>query len=86
MKFSQQRFMEQEKIPSATKIIDKTWAKINNNGSPDKRFVGNYLIPIVSYGKIDIKSKSGLTEAYAFSNYKKSKEFVNVFVEFRKTL
>ncbi len=86
MKFSQQQFIEQEKIPSDTKIIDKTWAKVNKNGSPDKRFVGNYEIPIVSYGRIEIKSKSGLNETYAFSNYEKSKEFVDVFVEYQKAL
>jgi hypothetical protein len=86
MKFSQQQFIEQEKIPSDTKIIDKTWAKVNKNGSPDKRFVGNYEIPIVSYGKIDFTSKSGLNETYAFSNYEKSKEFVDVFFEYQKSL
>lgn len=86
IKFSQQQFIEQEKIPSDTKIIDKTWAKVNKNGSPDKRFVGNYEIPIVSYGEIDIKSKSGLNETYAFSNYEKSEEFVNTFIEYQKSL
>ncbi len=86
MKFSQQQFLEEESIPTDTKIINKTWAKVNKNGSPDKRFVGNYEIPIVSYGKIDITSKSGLNETYAFSNYEKSKEFVNVFEEYQKSI
>lgn len=84
--FSQQQFIEQEKIPSDTKIIDKTWLKVNKNGTPDKRFTGNYEIPIVSYGEINVSSKSGLNETYAFSNYEKSEEFVRIFNEYRLSL
>lgn len=84
--FSQQQFIEQEKIPSDTKIIDKTWLKVNKNGTPDKRFAGNYEIPIVSYGEINITSKSGLNETYAFSNYEKSQEFVKIFNEYKLSL
>lgn len=86
IEFSQQRFLEEEKIPSDTKIIDKTWAKVNKNGSPDKRFSDNYEIPIVKYGEINIKSKSGLNETYAFSSYEKSQEFVNSFTEYQESL
>ena len=84
--FSQQRFLEEEKIPSDTKVVDKTWAKVNKNGTPDKRFVGNYEIPIVSYGKLEIKSKSGLNESYSFSSFEKSEEFVKTFTDYQTTL
>ena len=46
------RFVETDIVPSDTKIIDKTWAKVNKDGSPDRRFNGNYEIPIVKYGEI----------------------------------
>jgi hypothetical protein len=35
MKFLQQKFFEEQKIPSDTTIIDKTWAKVNKNGTAD---------------------------------------------------
>ena len=84
--FSQQRFLEEEKIPSDTKVVDNTWAKVNKNGTPDKRFVGNYEIPIVSYGKLEIKSKSGLNESYSFSSFEKSEEFVKTFTDYQTAL
>jgi len=86
MGFSQQNFLEEEKIPSDAKTIDKTWAKVNKDGSPDKRFVGNYEIPIVRYGKIEIKSKSGLNETYSFSSFEAAQEFARTFTEYRNAL
>lgn len=84
--FSKQRFLEEDKIPTDTKIIDKTWAKVNKNGSPDKRFQGNYEIPIVSYGKLEIKTSFGLNEIYSFSNFEKSEHFTETFTDYKKTL
>lgn len=86
MTFSQQRFLEEEKIPSDTKVIDKTWAKVNKNGTPDKRFVGNYEIPIVRYGELEIKSNSGLNESYSFSSFEKSEEFVKYYADYQHTI
>lgn len=86
LSFSTHRFLEEQKIPTDTKIIDKTWAKVNKNGTPDKRFKGNYEIPIVKYGGIDIKSKSGLNESYSFSNFEKSEAFAKTFVDYQNLL
>lgn len=68
VEFRQVQFIETEQIPSDTKIVDKTWCKVNKDGSPDKRFSNNYQIPIVVYGQIHMKSSSGLNEVYCFSN------------------
>lgn len=84
--FSPQRFLEREKIPSDSKIIDKTWAKVNKNGTPDRRFTGNYELPIVRYGQLDITSASGLNESYCFSNYDSSEAFVNAFTKYQLSL
>ncbi len=86
LKFSEQRFLEVEKIPSDTIIIDKTWAKVNKNGTPDKRFAGNYEIPIVRYGGVELKSNSGLNETYAFSSFEKSEEFAKTFTDYQLTI
>lgn len=86
LNFLEQKFLEEEKIPNDTKIIDKTWAKVNKNGTPDKRFNGNYEIPIVLYGKINVTSKSGLNESYSFSSFEKSKEFAETFNSYKSIL
>lgn len=83
LSFSEQRFLEQEKIPSDSKIISKTWAKVNKNGSKDKRFKDNYEIPVVRYGNVYIKSTTGLNETYAFSSYEKSQQFIINFKEYQ---
>ncbi len=72
-------FLETSSIPSDSKIIDYTWAKVNKNGSRDKRFKDNYQIPVVRYGEIAIRTENGLHEEYQFSNYEASEDFYNKF-------
>ena len=82
--FRSSRFIEQEKIPKDSKIIDHTWFKTNKNGSPDKRFKGNYKIPIVNYGQISFKSDTGINEEFLFSNRELAEEFYSKYNEFIK--
>ena len=76
------RFIESEKLCNDTETIDRTWKKVNKNGTRDKRFKGNYQIPIVKYGKIILKNISGLNEEYTFSNYDKSSKFSDTFLNY----
>lgn len=80
------RFTETGTVPKDSKIIDRTWAKVNRNGTPDKRFKGNYQIPIVKYGEISLKTKTGLNEEYEFSNYEFTEEFGQAFKEYQRTI
>lgn len=80
--FYAQRFIESETVSSDATVVDKTWAKVNKDGSPDKRFKENYQIPICKYGELYLKSKTGLNEAYSFSSYEKSEPFAKAFLEF----
>ena len=80
------RFIETGSIPRDTKIIDKTWFKVNKNGSPDKRFKGNYQIPVVKYGEISLRTITGLNEEYQFSNYEFTEEFGKAFKEYQNTI
>ncbi|MEN2399938.1 DUF4236 domain-containing protein [Flavobacterium sp. MC2016-06] len=77
------RFTETGAIPKDSKIIDRTWAKVNKNGTPDKRFKGNYQIPVVRYGEISLKTNTGLNEEYEFSNYEFTEEFGKAFREYQ---
>lgn len=80
------RFTETSIVPSDSKIIDRTWAKVNKNGSRDKRFKGNYQIPVVRYGEIRLSTNTGLNEEYEFSNYEATEAFGNAFREYQRII
>ena len=62
------QFQEEDKVPSDSEIIGQTWYKSNKDGSRDKRFTGNYQIPIARYGTLSLKSGNGLWEEFHLSN------------------
>jgi DNA-directed RNA polymerase subunit RPC12/RpoP len=77
------KFHEQDGVPSDSKVVGQTWAKTNKDGSRDKRFAGNYQIPIALYGDLTLKSETGLWEEFQFSNPEQLERFVkswNTFV------
>lgn len=83
-KFNIQRFLEEKfTIPIDTQVVDYTWHKANKDGSPDKRFVDNFQIPVVEYGAFQFITNSGLREIYYISNVQLAENFAN---EFRKYL
>lgn len=84
--FHSQQFVEEEKVPKDAIVIDHTWAKVNKNGSRDKRFKDNYQIPICKYGEINLSSETGLNEAYSFSSYEKSAGFARAMTDYQKTI
>lgn len=71
-------YIEEESVPKDTEIIQHTWKKANKDGSMDKRFKGNYQIPIVKYGDMLLEADGGLEESYMFSNF-------DAFTDFAKT-
>jgi Protein of unknown function (DUF4236) len=84
--YSYVRFTETGIVPRDSKIIDKTWAKVNKNGTADKRFKDNYQIPIVRYGEIALRTNTGLHEVYQLSNYEYSTEFGYSFIDYQSTI
>lgn len=69
------RFVEAERVPSDAEIVDHTWAKVNKDGSPDKRFKGNRKLPICRYGLIALSSNSGMDIRICCSNNKLIQNF-----------
>ncbi len=65
---------EEEGVPNDALVIGQTWAKENKDGSPDRRFAGNYQIPLVSYGMLKLRSNAGLNEWYLLSDVKKAED------------
>lgn len=84
--FYGQRFLEEGKIPSDSKVVDETWAKVNKNGTRDKRFKDNYRIPICLYGEFSLKSETGLNEAYSISSYEKAEKFARSMEEYQRVI
>jgi hypothetical protein len=78
------RFLETDTIPVDTEIFGSTWAKVNKDGSRDKRFVGNYEIPIVKYAEIELKSASGLNECYQISKTGSTMSFASTFKNYKQ--
>lgn len=81
--YSDSQFLEEQDVPNDTQVIGKTWAKVNKNGTPDKRFKGNYEIPIVKYGELKFKSGTGVYEVFLFSNAESSKLYEEVYQKYK---
>ena len=79
--YNHTQFIEEEKFPSDSKQIGTTWAKVNKDGSRDKRFSNNYQIPIALYGQLHWRSSKGFNEVYQFSNSDSTEKFQKAFME-----
>ncbi|MUP46559.1 DUF4236 domain-containing protein [Gramella sp. BOM4] len=80
------RFTETGSVPKDSQIIDYTWAKVNKNGSRDKRFKGNYQIPVTKYGQFNLYTDTGVNEEYQFSNYDYSNSFGNSYLKYQQMI
>lgn len=84
IEYKDQQFLEQPKdIAADVTNIGETWYRVNKDGSPDKRFVGNYKIPIVLYGALHIKSPSGINELYYISDHNKARHFCQQYLNYQ---
>jgi hypothetical protein len=52
--YASTRTVEDEQVPSDTRIIGSTWLYVNKNGGPDRRFKDNRELPIVEYGQLTL--------------------------------
>lgn len=71
------RFHEESAPPSDAEQVGSTWAKTNKDGSPDRRFKDNYVIPVMQYATLTLKTGTGLNEEYMVSNVDAAENFVN---------
>jgi hypothetical protein len=83
LSFRPQRFIEEQAVPSDTKVVSQAWAKSNKDGSPDRRFHDNYQIPVVIYGVLTFTSPSGLHEEYQCSNLELAERFAKAWNSFQ---
>lgn len=86
IEFGGVNFIEEEHVPEDTQVVRHTWAKVNKDGSPDRRFKDNYQIPVCLYGKLKFTSNTGLTEEYQFSNAPAAVAFGQAFEAYKAAL
>jgi hypothetical protein len=79
------RFIEEEPIPSDTKVVGQAWAKSNKDGTPDRRFRDNYQIPIALYASLTFTSPSGLHEEFQISNPELAERFARAWNAFQSS-
>lgn len=72
-------FVEKETVPSDSRVVGQTWAKANKDGSRDRRFVNNYMVPVVRYADLSFKSASGLWEEFQFSDPSRAERFAKAW-------
>ncbi|HUP62690.1 MAG TPA: hypothetical protein VNA69_19975 [Thermoanaerobaculia bacterium] len=77
------RFLERDSPPSDAEVVGTTWAKVNKDGSPDRRFRDNRQIPILKYAELTVTSSSGIHERYMLSNYADAIGFASAFRAYR---
>jgi hypothetical protein len=80
------RFIEDEAVPRDAMIVEETWAKVNKDGSPDRRFRDNYRIPICLYGRLLFTSPGGIEEEYQFSQAEAAGNFGRAFNNYKDAL
>jgi hypothetical protein len=56
------QFIEEENVPSDSRVVGQTWRYVNKGGGPDRRFRDNRELPICEYEALHFQSNSGLNE------------------------
>lgn len=54
------RFIEDGPVPPDATQVDSTWKYVNKNGSRDRRFANNRVLPILAYAEILFASQTGV--------------------------
>jgi hypothetical protein len=80
------QFVEAENVPADSEVVGYTWAKVNKDGSPDRRFRDNYQIPVCAYGCLNFTSEGGVMEEYQFSKADAALAFARAFQAYQAAL
>ena len=59
---------DQEHLPADSKVVKETWLRVNADGSPDRRYKNNKKCLVCEYGRLRIRSDSGLNIYFLLSN------------------
>lgn len=59
---------DQDHLPADSKVVKETWLRVNADGSPDRRYKNNKKCLVCEYGRLQIRSDSGLNIYFLLSN------------------
>lgn len=77
------KFIENDRAPRDTQVVGETWEFVNRKGGPDRRFANNRKLPVCLYGRLSLKSDSGLNEMFQFSQVDAAIQFASSVVAMR---
>lgn len=72
------KFIETETVSPDAAVVGKTWRYINKDGSPDRRFNGNILIPIVAYAAVTLETTTGVNLDFQVSSVSAASGFIEL--------
>lgn len=75
--FSLTQFVEQEVVPADSRKVGEVWERANKDGSRDKRYSDNRLLPLMEYGELTFRSSSGVFEKFLISNASAASRFAD---------
>ncbi len=78
-------FVEEEKVKKDAEIVDWTWLYVNRDGTPDKRYNNNRMLPVCCYGVITISYVFQLLEIELSDNSVQDK-ICEAFYEYKNNL
>lgn len=79
------RFNEEQRVPSDTLVVGRTWRYVNKSGGPDRRFKNNPEIPVCSYSDLELSSESGFS-AYFMASKPNTFDIVPKAIELLRVL
>jgi len=60
-------FIEDGPVPRDATAVGTTWRFVNKSGGPDLRFNNNRQLPVLGYGELALRSRSGLNTVFQAS-------------------
>jgi hypothetical protein len=79
------RFIEDQRPPSDSQVVDHTWRYVNKSGGPDRRFANNAQLPICLYGELSFTSAGGLNCKLHVSNPQATEPIYKVIESLKPT-
>lgn len=77
--YSQSRHIENSPPPDGT-VVGETWRYTNVNGTPDRRFNNNFLLPIILYSEIRLDSSTGFDWTMQISQQGPTVQWISILV------
>jgi len=79
---SSTNFVESDSVPRDARVVGTTWQFVNQNGTPDRRYINNKELPICLYGTVRLSSASGagINVELMISNVQKAQDFRDLVV------